>query len=249
MIALLMLFTTTVFAATPQEVFDAANDAYLRSDYGAAVSLYERLIMEFGLQDAAILFNLGNAYRQMGRSGKAIQCYEAALAVNPDFESAIHNRDRILATTRRNLSAPDPRDLRQQALRRYYGLSPSATLRLSCLALLTALLMRLWQEWRPNRVVKYLGAALPVTAALLFCLSLFLSITAEDSPQLGVTQVQEAPVYFSTSESGPPRFMLYEGDRVLIDRRENDWVRVNAYGGERGWTRKDHIGMVRSYLW
>jgi len=88
------------------------------------------------------------------------------------------------------------------------------------------------------------GRALPAVAFIFFVMTITTDYASMDDPKLAVTLSKEAPVFFSMNENDSPRFLLYEGDRVLVDRIEGDWVRVYAYGGERGWMRKDNAGIV-----
>jgi len=59
-----------------------------------------------------------------------------------------------------------------------------------------------------------------------------------------VANNERVPVHYGTSEDETVRFELYEGDRVLVDRRESGWARVMTADGERGWARGRALAFV-----
>ena len=61
---------------------DAANNLYMSGHYAEAVQLYEEQVAR-GVQDAALFFNLGNAYFQQGNLGRAVLNLERAAQLNP----------------------------------------------------------------------------------------------------------------------------------------------------------------------
>lgn len=61
-----------------------ADSAYARKDYATAVELYRNTLQEKG-SDAALLFNLGNAYFQEGDYGQAMLSYLRARRIDPSI--------------------------------------------------------------------------------------------------------------------------------------------------------------------
>lgn len=242
----LILFAIALCALQPEAVdlFNSANAAYQDGNYEQAISGYVQLQHDYNIKSPAIFFNLGNAWEKSGKPGKAILYYEAALAADPRFDPARQNLQTTLEKTKRKLPPPDPQQVEQGDWLHYYPFSPLQSLFLTHLCLFVALLLMLLRHWRDNTRLAWANRALPLLAFAFFVLTIAADYAAMDDPKLAVTVVAEAPVYFSMSESDSPRFLLYEGDRVLVDRIEGDWVRVNAYGGERGWTRKENAGIV-----
>ncbi|HDP35440.1 MAG TPA: tetratricopeptide repeat protein [Candidatus Hydrogenedentes bacterium] len=226
------------------DIFDQANEAYYQGDNIRAIAGYERLISEFGVKSPALFYNLGNAWFKEGRLGKAVLYYEAALALDPRFDAASKNLETVLKNTKRHLPAPDRNELNRGAFLHYYPFTPMQSLLLTHAALAAALVLLFVCYRRGTPRVKWLYRFSLVFAAVFFALTVGSNLAARNAPKLAVTVRDEAPVYFSMNELESPRFLLYEGDRVLIDRIEGDWARVYAYGGERGWTRKDNTGIV-----
>ncbi len=242
-----LLLIAMTLVALPEEgriLFEEANAAYHAGAYDEAIEQYVRLQRDYDVKSAPLFFNLGNAWYRNGSLGKAILHYEAALAVEPRFEPARKNLDTVLQDTRRRLPAPDPAMLEQGSLVRYYPFSPWHSLVLTHACLLLALALLVVRYWRDTPRIKWMGHFLPALALLFFAFAVMGNQATRTAPKLAVALPDEAPVYFSMSELDSPRFLLYEGDRVLIDRFEGDWARVHAYGGERGWTRRGNTGVV-----
>lgn len=241
-----LLLTITMISLPPEgsDLFSAANEAYQQQNYETAIEHYTALQTRFNIKSPALFFNLGNAWNQKGNLGKAVLYYEAALTTDPHFEPARRNLETTLENTKRNLPPPDPDIMEEGNLLHYYPLSPFQSLLLTHICLVVTLALLLIRHWRESSRLLWICRMLPVLALLFFGLTIATDYASLDDPKLAVTVAEEAPVYFSMNEMDSPRFLLYEGDRVLVDRIEGDWIRVNAYGGERGWMRKDNAGIV-----
>ena len=68
--------------AAVEQVWDAANTAYINSDYHRAIDAYRQLILR-GYASDKLYYNLANAYFKVGRYGKAILYYNRALRLAP----------------------------------------------------------------------------------------------------------------------------------------------------------------------
>jgi hypothetical protein len=179
----------------------------------------------------AVYYNLGNAYFRMAQLGRAIACYERALREAPRLGPARENRDHALAQTRRKLAAPLAPAWEQALLFWDDALSAGESRLLAFLAWFAAwalLALRLWRRLPYLRIV----AAAFFVFGLLFGLSAWTK--ARPAP-LAVAVVPQLAVRFGPGENETVRFELFEGDRVLVEARQGDWMRVCTVDGERGW--------------
>lgn len=238
MLALALL----VLGVTPsQEAFDAGAAAYRAGDYAAAASNFA-LVAASDPGNAPVFYNLGNAFNGMGRPGPAVAAYERALQLDPALDAARQNRDKVLAQTKRNMAKPLPPDW-EQAL--FFWAERIAAPRLFLTGLL---LWTLFWAFLALRLVR----PLPwhrLTAALLalVCLLFLGAAWAKSHPQrLAVASDDEVPVYFAKDSADSPRFLLHEGDRVLVERIDPEWVLVSTVGGERGWVSNGAMTLVES---
>jgi len=69
-------------APSPAALFDAANRLYEQGKYREAAAAYEQLLAQ-GRANAALYFNLGNAWYKAGEAGRAILNYRLAERLAP----------------------------------------------------------------------------------------------------------------------------------------------------------------------
>ena len=73
--AALLLGSAHVSAQSLDRLFAAGNEAYFRGDYARAAANYERLV-EAGVHDPDVYFNLATANARSGRYGRAVLFFE-----------------------------------------------------------------------------------------------------------------------------------------------------------------------------
>jgi tetratricopeptide (TPR) repeat protein len=220
------------------QTFDRATEAYSEKDYAQAVELLDRLVEE-GVEEPAVFYNLANAHYRLGHLGPAIANYERVLRLSPGFESAEHNLAQCFMSTKRRLERPLPPDWEQSLLFWHYHLSQRTSLVAAfvCWLVCWGLLAVRQFAWRratgPPRYLRRIAAAFAL-AAVAFAASAW--VKAQPST-LAVAAGETVPVHFGRDEEETVRFELYEGDRVLADNRNEGWVRVTTATGDRGWAR------------
>lgn len=67
---------------TPIEAMEAGNRSYEAGQYNEAIAIYQSIV-EAGIEDSALYFNLGNAYFKKGDLGRAILNYRRAHRLDP----------------------------------------------------------------------------------------------------------------------------------------------------------------------
>ena len=80
----LLVAASGALAQAPQaaDLMTEANSRYERGEYADAAQPYEALV-EMGYEDAAIYYNLGSTYFEMGDLGRAILNYLRAQELSP----------------------------------------------------------------------------------------------------------------------------------------------------------------------
>ncbi len=86
---LVALFAVPLFAETPEQLFDEANQAYRQAKYTEAIKKYEQIAD--GNMSGDVYYNLGNAYYKAGNLGKAILNYERAMRWMVNDDDVHHN--------------------------------------------------------------------------------------------------------------------------------------------------------------
>lgn len=235
-----IFYTAAVLSATVFDVtFDRANTAYRNGDYTEAVHLYEQLVAD-GVVDAAVFYNLGNAYFRSRRLAPAIANYERVLQIDPNFESARQNLRLCIDQTPRGAGRPLPPAWEQSLLFWHYGLSVGASLTAAAASWLLAwgaLLLRLFRPLPYTR-----GTAV---AAILLAALFTMSVWSKTNPiPLAVSGRGEIPVYFDRDRNSAVHFQLLEGDRVTVEETAPGWLQIVAPSGERGWAEHESFALV-----
>jgi tetratricopeptide (TPR) repeat protein len=239
MVPLFFILIPILGAISPEAVFEQANTAYGDGAYDKAASLYEQLISN-GVHDPVVFYNLGNAYFNAGRLGPAVANFERALRLAPDFERARVNLDHALAQAERRLARPLPSWWEQTVLFWHSRLAPRSVYTLAIVSWCLLWVVLSVRRWKPFPYSRVLVTALAVTTLLLG-----LSAWAKaHPPALAVASVQRVPVRYARGEGETMRFELFEGDRVLVEERRGDWLRIATADGRQGWTRADALTKV-----
>ena len=237
MISIVMI---TVFAASAfDETFTSSVEAYRNGDYRASIQSLEQLTRQ-NVIEAAVYFNLANAYYRRGELGPAIANYERALRLEPAMNDARDNLSRAIERTERALPKPLPPEWERAVLFWHDGLRLGTSFRWAVVFWVLAWGSLGLRQFRP---VPYARAAASVfgVMAVLFAASWW----AKSHPrELAVANERRVPVRYGTHDSESVRFELYEGDRVNVDGRDGEWVRVVAADGERGWVKSDALLFV-----
>ena len=239
MALLFSILVSAVGADSPEALFEQANAAYGKGAYSEAATIYERLISD-GVHDPVVFFNLGNAYFCAGRLGPAVANYERALRLAPDFERARVNLDHALATRERNLAPPLPSWLEQTVLFWHARLAPRAV----CVVALvswcvfwTILCIRRW------RTFVYSRPLLIAIAIWTLPFGVFAWVKAHP-PALAVASMERVPVQYVIGDTDRVHFELFAGDRVLVEERRGQWLRIATSDGRRGWTQANAMTIV-----
>lgn len=222
-----------------QRTFQDANEAYYSGNFSTAINNYIKLI-QGGIEDSILYFNLGNAYYHLGKKGFAIACYQHALDLNPSLTVAKENLEKVLNETHRKLALPEEPLWWKYLFIFHYGISKTTTWIVATILWVIGWIIFGFLPWFPNWTRKYFISAFSI---LIFLGAVFIysGIVKEFSIPKGVLVVEKANVHVLPSENSPSRFELYEGDRFLVEREESGWALVRSVGNEKGWVKSNDI--------
>lgn len=219
--------------------FREANDAYYKKDFQTAIQKYEKLI-ESGIEHPILFYNLGNAYYHSGKKGLAIANYERTLELNPSFKLAQENLNKVLNETKRKLAVPQEPLWLKYLFIWHYNINTRWTWTISALFWFLGwffIACFMWLKEKYRKVMLFLGI-ISIVMGVLFFGSALIKINAYP---LGVIVAVECPAHITPSDSSPSRFQLYEGDRVRVEREEDNWTLISTVDNERGWIKSEEI--------
>ncbi len=250
LIFLLGSFTTTSAAQSLGTLFAEANEAAFARRYDEAAQEYERLI-EAGVEDADVEFNLGTVHAQADRLGPAIQHFERALRLRPGDDEAqrsLEDARRVLAERRARAEGEASIDTGGgfgAALARPFTEAGLAWTLLTLELLLLLAVAAAAQAPRESR--RRLGAALVAGV-----LGIGLSFTALALlVERGIFRDGRDAIVLrdhATLREGPdpraaPRGEAREGDWALILGEDEQYLRVRT-GDHEGWVERDAVGAL-----
>jgi tetratricopeptide (TPR) repeat protein len=223
-------------AATPEELFDAANGAYESADYDAAISAYEK-ILAYGLYDPRVHYNLGNAYFRKGRLGASILHYERALKIDPADSEARQNLDLARRQIRDRMAEPElqfplllVRDLVD-------GMSVNAiTLLFFAFYIPTTSLLGaipLSADMVRRRVFAY-GAAVLGISTLVVVAGLGYKIHDATSER-AIVMEERVDVLAGPGEDNTVLYTVHEGTSLDVRNRREGWLQVSLPDAGAGW--------------
>ncbi len=253
--ALALLLGGTVALAAPtltpdeqHETLRAALGAYddavevSRQEPTTAARLYRQAaaglhaLVDAGVQNAAIEYNLGNVYFRLGSLGRAVLHYRRAQRLDP-------NNSRVAANLRYARDRVEPvilpsgqRRLAQQLLFWHYDTSPQqrwhAMLGLSIAG--WGLLLG-WLRWR-RRALAVTGIVC-VVLALAAGESVRWQLSEERDQPAAVVVERDVPLRLGRGEGSDLAFKqpLGPGVELRVLQQRADWVEVRLRNDETGW--------------
>ncbi|HOK08058.1 MAG TPA: hypothetical protein PLJ10_00180 [Candidatus Hydrogenedens sp.] len=242
--SLYVFISFSLGAGIYDQSFREGNDAYYKKDFYTAILKYEKLV-ESGVEDPVLFYNLANSYYHWGKKGMAIANYERALELNPSFKMAKEQLSKVLNETKRNLAVPEEPMWWKYLFIWHYGISQKWTWRIALFLWVLGWIILgfiLWQD-KSLRKTLFIGGSLILTVGIIFFMSGVIKIL---SPPLGVIIVTECSVHITPSDNSPPRFNLYEGDRVQVEREDGEWMLIRTVDNERGWIKDKDIFIWRA---
>ena len=213
---------------------DAANNLYMSGHYAEAVQLYEEQVAR-GVQDAALFFNLGNAYFQQGNLGRAVLNLERAAQLNPR-DADIENNLAIVREQTTELFAEEAEVFGSMPVGPLAVLADitgwmteneTAVLVLSFWFLLSLFIIARRQT-NSEKVQKALQVGAVLVLALLFISGASLASRAflEQTQPAGVVVSPTVAVSNGPGAEFATAFSLTGGTAVNFTETQGDWVRL-----------------------
>ena len=223
--------------ASPEQLWDRANTAYLNGDYHAATSIYEEILSR-GLSSMKLYYNLGNSCFKEGRLGEAILNYHRALRLAPGNEDVRYNLEVAEARTKDNIEQIPEFFLTGWVRSVRHAMSCTAWSLFSLVALACALALFLIYLLARRLSMRKTGFYGTLIAVVLFMLTSWFAMGQRremlDDTQAVVMSFSTA-VKSSPDKSATDLFVLHEGTRVEIVNRLDQWCEITIADGKKGW--------------
>ena len=238
---------TSPLAQPNRSMMEQANQLYEAGQYAEAAIAYEALI-DSGIQDGVLLFNLGNAYFKAGDIGHAILNYERALRLTPR-ESDLRANLALAQTYLTDQYEAQRGSILGQLANSSSRWVTAGELAITALALwfLVALLWILYRRRRASGNGESLLYLL-IAVFVLFVLAaglLGVRTAIENSRGQAIIVAQEVNVLSGPGDQYITEFTLHSGSKVSLLESRGAWHRLALPGDElQGWVPSDAVGLI-----
>lgn len=244
MIGLFAANQTALFAetlsATEGEKMQIANDLYEGGQFVQAAQAYQQLV-DLGVVDSALFYNLGNAHFKQGDYGQAIVNYRRAQQLAPRDPDVEANLALARAQAVDQFEEADEAGFLEQVggtLQGWFTVDELALVALAAWILFVFVLIlfvsaRAGTAWRRG-----VRSALAVAAVVLVvgALSLGSALYVENGRSEGVIVASEVDVTSGPGAQYVTEFTLHNGAEVDLVEARGNWVRLALPGAElEGW--------------
>ncbi len=227
----------------PEDFFSEANSLYRHNQYDAALAEYEK-ILDSGLENGNLYYNMGNCYFKKGELGRAILSYERAKSFIPGDSDLRSNYEYARSSLNLGPDALSGGWFTRTLYKAFAGMGINilaVILSLVYILILTAMALRMFVD-RRFRFYKIIIASL----LLVFALSMGALYRKRQFLNKGaVVVVKEMEAKFEPLEKATTYFTLPEGTKVMVVDSAANWLKVKRQDNKVGWV--DRVGISLIY--
>jgi len=238
----------TIESSSLADIFENANMAAARGDYTSAVSDYTRLV-DAGVRDPDVFFNLATAFAQAGDYPRAILNYERALDLRPnddETQSNLRNAERLLEERRAEAEGEAMIQRRSSIGDALYGSFTEDVLAYLLLVANLCFFGCLSWAWRSRRRSAGLVSATVLAGAILAFAALGMGVKAgmlRDGPR-AVALDERVSLRDGPDERARVRGEARGGDRIEVIGADRDFLKLRMVSGLEGWAPAGAVGLV-----
>jgi tetratricopeptide (TPR) repeat protein len=239
-----------LFAASAQDnparLFSQGNSEYQKGDYSSAEQHY-RQILDSGMENGSLYYNLGNACFKQKHLGDAIYYWEKArqkMPADPDIRGNLELANRLLVD---RIEAPADPFLVQIMVRvqGWLTIAEQSKLVLILFMAVNILLAIYWLIQSPRFASYAIVGCL--AAGLLFILaagSLSWKIYLAENRKEGVVIEQKVDIRSGPGTENITIFTIHEGLKVRILGSSSGWHQINLPNGWSGWLPQSYLRIL-----
>jgi tetratricopeptide (TPR) repeat protein len=240
-LAMLIFAPAAADAQGPPDLFQQGVAAYNAGRYQAAAEKFGALV-QAGIRNGALYYNLGNTHLKQGDLGRAILWYERAerlIPRDPDLQFNLAHA--------RSLTQDQPEERPSPLVDVAFFLTNLAspkTVQIAAVAAMTLLFGALILRLLIHHSLISLMAALGALLVLLTLPSAGYQLHQDQIAASGVVLADELPVRAGRGVDTAKLFTLHAGSLVRIEGRRDDYYRINYDRGKIGWVPAGDVGRI-----
>jgi len=224
------------------ELFRKGNALYKEGKYEDAIEQYRKII-DGGILNGNLFYNLGNAYFRKGKIGYAILYYKKALKFLPRDRELNENLRFVRSYTQDRIEEEKPPFLIfiLYVLLKYISLKELAVF-VSIIFSITIICSMFFILKKSFVLIKNLTISLVVI--LLFSGFLLFSKLRTVDPKMGIVLVDVVDVKSAPSDDATLEFIIHEGTELFILESTKEWVKIKLKDGKTGWLTANAFGQI-----
>jgi tetratricopeptide (TPR) repeat protein len=229
-----------------EPLFNQGNEAYSKGDFAAAQKAYQEII-DRGIHNSRVYYNLGNACFRKNEIGNAILYYEKALKLEPSDSDARENL-RFATLRIRDRIPPDSTPFLIVLLAR--GVALLSLEQVTRLFLGTYVLaMGIVAAWIGLRGSRWSMPIAILAAALLLAAGvtggwMVLQARSRSAADEAIVLSEKLEVYSGPGSDNTLLASVHEGTKVRIHARRERWIQVTLPDGRSGWLLGEALGVI-----
>lgn len=237
-------------ADTLGDVFLRANQAFLAHDDATAIANYRSLI-DSGVDDAEVYYDLATAYARTGKLGRAIQFYERVLRLRPGDDEARQALAAVRQALAREVVTRHPEAHVKERAPLFAALTDDVTSNGAAVAFLIAWLLafgllfgRLFVKGEVPRLVVGVALVASGLASLVTGGLLVSKGWSDHGAHEAIVVTEEIHALSGPGHDFEEAWTAVEGTRVRVLAREGRWVLVRGPSEHEGWVPRGHVGVI-----
>lgn len=242
----IFFFLPILAFSDPKDDFAIANNLYKEGKYNEAIEYYEKIVNQnyFSFE---LYYNMGNAYFKLKNYPKAILYYEKAKKINSTDEELNHNLN--LANT---FIKDKVEEIPQLFISNFYSelVKSKASDDWAWLAIktmflaLSGFLLFLFSSNYLIRKIGFFSAIIIVLFSVLIASLGFEQKKNEEDMSNAILMVPSCNVLASPDEKATRLFVIHEGIKLKINKKENDWIYIKLSNGNSGWIKASDVEII-----
>jgi len=222
--------------------YNQAGKLYQEGMFGESLLSYEQLI-DSGIRNADLYYNASNAAYRSGNIGKAVLYIEKALRLSPSDKDALTNKA-FLNAVKEDQESFDTNNVVAFISRSYNSITLNTARFVSMLSFACALLMASVMLFSRKKWARISLIGLIAFSGVLF---LGTSVIAahkynqHKNTHEAVIMNDEVRSYSGPGTDNTHIFTIHEGTKVIIERRQGEWLLIRLNSGAGGWIPTDTV--------
>ncbi len=236
-IIIALVFSASLYAQTPSQLFEVGNAHYAEGRYQEAIDAY-RNVLDSDMESAALYYNLANAHYKLNNVAPSIYYYEKAKLLNPT-DTEIKNNAQFAQKMKIDAITPLPENIFKKWHNTILNLLTTdgwAYTTLVFVFLFIVLFLGYYFTTRPTTkralFVTFSFSLLFAGLSLMFAYSAFAK-AEKNNP--AIVFAAESQVKSEPNLASSDAFVLHEGTKVIVLDSVKNWQKILLADGKKGW--------------